>query len=89
VGRLRIETAEDTSTLKKEGNARFLAAGALREVSAEETRLRQGVIEESNVDPILSMVDLITIQRAYAANIDALRAMDHVLGVVASDVGKA
>ena len=26
------------------------------------------------------MVDLVTIQRAYAANIDALKAMDSVLG---------
>ena len=34
------------------------------------------------------MVDLITIQRAYSANVDALRAMDGVLGVVTGEVGK-
>ena len=34
------------------------------------------------------MVDLVAIQRAYTANIDALRAMDGVLNVVANDVGK-
>jgi flagellar basal body rod protein FlgG len=34
------------------------------------------------------MIDLVTIQRAYAANIDALKAMDGVLGTIAGEVGK-
>jgi len=54
----------------------------------EATSVHQGQIEEANFDPILSMVDLITIQRAYSANIDALHAMDGVLGVVTNEVGK-
>jgi flagellar basal body rod protein FlgG len=87
-GCLRIETVEDTSTLSKEGGGRFVPNSALVEVSMEETQVRQGMIEEANLDPLLSTVDLLTIQRAYAANADALRAMDSVLGVVASDVGQ-
>jgi flagellar basal body rod protein FlgG len=34
------------------------------------------------------MVDLVTIQRAYTANLDALKAMDGVLGSLTSEVGK-
>jgi flagellar basal body rod protein FlgG len=45
-------------------------------------------VEEANIDPLLSMVDLVTIQRAYAANVDALKAMDSVLGAVTTEVGK-
>jgi flagellar basal body rod protein FlgG len=86
-GRLRIETVEDPSTLSKEGGGRFIPDGPLVPVSMEGTQVRQGMIEEANLDPLLSTVDLLTIQRAYAANADALRAMDSVLGVVASDVG--
>ena len=48
----------------------------------------QGAIEEPNLDPMLSMVDLVSIQRSYAANIDALKAMDSVLGVITGEVGK-
>jgi flagellar hook protein FlgE len=33
-------------------------------------------------------VDLIMIQRAYSANVEALRAMDGVMSTVASDVGR-
>ena len=86
--RLRIETVEDPSTLTKEGSGRFVPASPLLSASLEETQGRQGMIEEANLDPLLSTVDLITIQRAYAANADALRAMDSVLGVIASDVGQ-
>ena len=52
------------------------------------THVRQGAVEEANLDPLLSMVDLVTIQRAYAANVDALKAMDSVLGAVTNEVGK-
>jgi hypothetical protein len=34
------------------------------------------------------MIDLVTIQRAYAANVDALKAMDGVLGTIAGDIGR-
>jgi flagellar basal body rod protein FlgG len=88
-GRLRVENVEDPSTLMKEEKGRFIPTTPTIPVSPEEsTMVHQGEIEEANFDPLLSMVDLITIQRAYAANIDALRAMDGVLGVVTGEVGK-
>jgi flagellar basal-body rod protein FlgG len=87
-GRLRIETVEDPNTLRKEDAGRYIASTPVRAVALEEGVVSQGALEEPNMDPILSMVDLITIQRAYAANIDALRAMDNVLGTVVSEVGR-
>jgi len=87
-GRLRIETVDDPATLLKEGFGRYLPASTLRPVSEDATHARQGVVEEANLDPLLSMVDLVTIQRAYAANVDALKAMDSVLGAVTNEVGK-
>jgi flagellar basal body rod protein FlgG len=87
-GRLRIVAPEASATLAKEGMGRYFAGGALAPVEDGVTRLRQGAIEEPNMDPLLSMVDMITIQRAYAANVDALRAMDGVLGTVTGEVGK-
>lgn len=86
VGNLRLETA-DPATLSKEGANQYVARGALRPVT-DTTTVRQGSIEEPNLDPVSSMVDLVTIQRAYAANADALRAMDGVLSTVTSEVGR-
>ncbi len=87
LGRLRVVNVENPSSLKKEGLGRFIADGELLDAPMT-TRVRQGAVEEANVDPLSSMVDLITIQRAYAANLDALKAMDSVLGSVTTEVGK-
>lgn len=87
-GRLRRVQPDDPSSLRKEGWGRFVPSGVLHEVSDDASRVRQGAIEEPNMDPVLSMVDLVSIQRAYAANIEALRVMDGALGIVTGDVGK-
>ena len=87
-GRLRIETVDDPTTLLKEGIGRYLSKTPARPVEDGTTRLRQGAVEEPNQDPLLSMVELVSIQRSYAANVDALKAMDSVLGVIAGEVGK-
>jgi flagellar basal body rod protein FlgG len=87
-GKLRIETVDDPMKLRKEGFGRYIAPGATRSVDEGETRLRQGSVEDSNLDPLMSMIDLVSIQRAYTSNIEALRAMDSVLGAIANEVGR-
>lgn len=87
-GKLRIETVDDPNTLRKEDGGRLLPSTPSRAIAPGEGVVAQGALEEPNMDPITSMVDLISIQRAYAANIDALRAMDNVLGTVVSEVGR-
>jgi flagellar basal-body rod protein FlgF len=86
VGRLRLETVKDLSTLKKEGAGLFVS-----DKSSEVTdpiTVRQGSLEDANVNPLMGTVDLINIQRSYAANIDALKAMDGVMATVTTDVGR-
>ena len=87
-GRLRMVDPRDKSTLFKEGFGRYATQGPLQNVEEGVTRVRQGAIEEANLDPLLSMVDLLAIQRAYSANVDALKAMDGVLGSIVNEVGK-
>ena len=86
-GRLRVENVDDPGKLLKEGQGRFIASGPTHEVDEGATQVRQGSVEEANLDPLLSMVDLVTIQRAYASNVEALRAMDSVLGTITNQVG--
>ena len=88
VGQLRIETVNDPAALQKEEGGVFLASAALQLVDPTETRVRQGAIEESNFDPILGTIDLITVAREFHANMTALQAMDEVLGRVANDIGR-
>jgi flagellar basal-body rod protein FlgF len=88
VDQLRLETVNDPLTLRKEGGGQLRAQGATTPAGPDALRVRQGAIEESNLDAIHGMVDLVTIQRAYTANINVLRAMDGVLGTVANDLAK-
>ncbi len=87
-GRLRVVDADDPDLLMKEGGGRYLPQGGTHAVSERRTRVRQGSLEEPNVNPLTSMVDLVNIQRAYAANIQALKAMDGALEIVTNQVGK-
>jgi flagellar basal body rod protein FlgG len=86
--RLRIETVAEPNTLMKEGAGRFVPGSPTQPVEPAATVIRQGSVEESNQDSLKGVVDLVTIQRAYAANVDSLKALDSVLGTVVNEVGK-
>jgi flagellar basal body rod protein FlgG len=88
IGVLRIENVTDPANLEKEGLGRYVATGPTQAVNPAETRLRQGAIEESNVDTINGMIDLITIQREFQANMTALKALDGQLENVTTNIGR-
>jgi len=46
--------------------------------------VRQGVLELSNVEPVRELIDLITTQRAFELNSQAVQAGDQVLQLVAN-----
>jgi flagellar basal body rod protein FlgG len=87
-GQLLIVNANEPDKLVKEGYGRYAVPGGVHPADEAKTQVRQGSIEDANLDSMLSMVDLVTIQRAFAANVDALKAMDSVLGSVTNEVGK-
>lgn len=86
--KLRLATVADPATLTKEGEGRFVAGGKVLPLAADLAPVRQGAIEESNMNVMSGTIDLVMIQRAYASNVEALKAMDSVLGSVVNEVGK-
>jgi flagellar basal-body rod protein FlgF len=86
VGILRLETVADKANLTKEAAGRFAANGVT--VAATNAKLYQAAIEESNFDPVLGTVDMITMAREFEANMSSLRAMDDVLDNVVNDIGR-
>ena len=87
VARLKLVTAA-VGQLRKEGHGRFVSEGEMRPVQPGSVRVRQGQLEEANVDTLAGMVDLVLMQRAYTASVEALRTMDGVLATVTSDVAR-
>jgi flagellar basal-body rod protein FlgG len=46
--------------------------------------VRQGVVELSNVEPVKELIDLITTQRSFELNSQAVQAGDQVLQLIAN-----
>jgi flagellar basal body rod protein FlgG len=88
VGRLRVVVPDAEAALMKEVGGRFRVEpeGTLRD--RDETLVRQGQLEDANLDALTTMVSLVEIQRAYAANVTTMRTMDGVLGSLTNDVGR-
>jgi flagellar basal-body rod protein FlgG len=76
VGKLRIALPQGET--RREG-ASLVAAGGLRDAPANGTRVLQGALEQSNVEPVREMVDMIAGMRAYEAGQKAISAQDQTL----------
>lgn len=71
VGRLGVFRFEDLRTLRKAGDTLFAAAD--EPAVAQAPRVRQGFLEQSNVNPVAAMTDMIEIMRAYEQAADVAR----------------
>jgi len=85
-GKLKVVQVANPATLVKEGVGRFIATEGT--IAPADVRMRQGALEDANVDPMTGTVDMIQIQRAYSTNAEVLRVLDSVLGTLTSDIGR-
>ncbi|KQY66810.1 MULTISPECIES: flagellar basal-body rod protein FlgF [unclassified Brevundimonas] len=65
VGRLSVVRFDTLAALEKGGDGLYRNASNAAAVEAPDARVRQGMLEGSNVNPILEITNLIEIQRAY------------------------
>lgn len=63
VARIGVFTSPDPANLQHEAGTLFDPGGAVEPI--EEAVLRQGFLEDSNVDPVLEIARMIEVQRAY------------------------
>ena len=88
VATLRLERPAPGARLTHEGGTLFVPDGSGQPVAAADRLVRQGALEESNVSPIGSLVDMIAVQRAYASVQKAVTTLDAVRGTAVTDLGK-
>ena len=65
VGRLAIVRFDTLGALEKGGDGLYRNASNAAALEAPEVQVRQGMLEGSNVNPIIEITNLIEIQRAY------------------------
>ncbi len=84
---LRIERSTAPGSLQHEAGTRFVP-GDVQPVPDDARDVRQGVLEESNVNTVSSLVDLISIQRNYAFAQKVLTTLDGIRATISNDIGK-
>ncbi len=87
VGQVLITDFADYDYLKKLGNNRYEALEGAGETDTE-AMVRQGFTEQSNVNVVSEMVDMIAVSRAYEANQKMIQTVDGTLDLAVNSVGK-
>jgi flagellar basal-body rod protein FlgG len=89
---LKLVTFDVDRYLQKQGSSLYRAtdiSGEARIMEVENRpRVVQGFTEASNVDPVLEMVQMIEVNRAYEANQKVIQTEDTMLGTLINQVGK-
>ena len=87
IDKVQLADFEDYDYLEKAGDNNYKAVdGAVQKVSVG--MIRQGCTEQSNVNVISEMVNLISITRAYEAGQKVIKTQDQLLDQTVNQVGK-
>jgi flagellar basal-body rod protein FlgG len=87
VDTLQISDFEDYNYLIKSGDTMFQALDGATEKSGN-AAVNQGYTEQSNVNVVSEMVEMISITRAYEANQKIIQSVDKTLDLAANSVGR-
>lgn len=86
VQRLRVERVADAARLAHEAGTRFVPDATRESVPAAERRVRQGWVEESNVNPLQAMTAMLDVLHRYGAAQKTLSTLDDVRAIAVKDL---
>lgn len=88
VGTLRVETVPPGVRLAHAGGNAFVPPADRTPAEPGARDVRQGSVEESNVSTVGSLVEMITVQRAYASVQKAMTTLDSARGIMTGELGR-
>jgi len=86
--RLRVERVPVGTQLEHEGGTQFVPGTSRQVMPPEERLVRQGFVEESNVNPMSAMTSMLELLHRYGAAQKALSTIDAVRGIAVTDLAK-
>jgi flagellar basal-body rod protein FlgF len=88
VDRLRMESAPAGKDLEREGQSLWVPPATKEVMKPESRNVKQGYVEESNVNSMTALVDMVAVQRAYASVQKAVVEMDHANETITTQIAR-
>ncbi len=88
VSRLSLVEFKDLNRLRKSGTSLFENTDAANVAATATTKVHQGMLEGSNVNPIEEMTKLIQANRLFEQSLKAMKTHGELMGKEANDIGK-
>lgn len=88
VQRLRLERVANGADLEHEGGTQFVPDATRTAIPPEKRNVRQGFVEESNVNSMSAMTAMIEVLHRYGAAQKTLSTIDAVRGIAVNDLAK-
>jgi flagellar basal body rod protein FlgG len=86
--RLRLETVASGVDLQHEGGTMFVPDATRKAIAPEDRDIKQGYLEESNVNAITAMTDMLSVLHRYQAAQKTLTTIDAARGIAVNDLAK-
>jgi flagellar basal-body rod protein FlgF len=88
VDTLRMETAPKGTDVQREGESLWVPPATKQVLKPADRNVKQGYIEESNVNSMSALIDMVSVQRAYASVQKTIIEMDHTNETVSTQLAK-
>jgi len=85
---LRVERVASGADLQHEGGTMFVPDASRQSIPASERKVQQGFLEESNVNAMSAMTDMLSVLHRYQAAQKTLSTIDAVRGIAVTDLAK-
>lgn len=89
VARLRVERIAAGASPAHEGGVRFIPDASRESIPPGQRRVRQGFVEESNVNPMTSMTAMLEVLHRFGAAQKTISTLDSVRGIAVNELGKS
>ena len=88
VAQLRLERVDPRAKMVHEGGTMFVPDASRKSIPLDERRIRQGAVEESNVNTMAAMTEMIEVMHRYGAAQKSISTIDAIRGIAVNDLAK-
>lgn len=86
--RLRVEEVADSARLQHEDGVRFLPDASRKSIAPELRTVKQGFLEESNVNAMDAMTDMLAVLHRFGAAQKTISTLDSARGIAVTELAK-